>query len=261
MAKRKVYPNSLEERRGWRDGYPSLFCGKGSATSALTRIFCLEPASAAQLIEFPGKPPSATDNGVLLKVMADGFVSYYIDESVPLSKRRFNRPRRLYCLNRIDGIGPEIRATLQSIAMSVGLSSYEARSVANDVPMLPGQQAVNLSNLFGTPNRTTTIVLLAIDDYLDASTISRVVGVRPDGDSIALLKPLVDGRVIKRIRCGKLMLYSLADELWSSPLRQLCIRIAEIEPRYYALAAVAKQLRDSENNHRVHLRNFVGRRF
>lgn len=214
--------------------------GSRSTTRLLSRIALEEPVPASELID-----RNLSESSTYRALRHAERYGLIVSSSQIPGRPKSNTKKHLR-LNHSLQFSLEFLEILSVISSCTG--AYPRSSIMIDFSksiQIPDEIHVDLDLLFGSRTRTMAVMLVALAKFLDSTTIARFVGIAPTGEMLSLLTPLVKGRVLQKRACGKFALYALADELWRVPLRNLCLRIAEISPRLTTLARLAEQSRDS----------------
>jgi hypothetical protein len=242
MAEREAHRwNKLN--RGYRAGYPPLFNGSSIGTKLLVEIAAAEPVTIKDLPESSLHPPANVTRHIH-KLVAAGRIRPYLSDPRRHTASRWN-PKQ-YCIDRRSPIYHETVNVLRAIGTAHGIQCPD-RQVESLTGLAVDTVVCNsLSEIFGPRQRTIVIVLSALVADADATTIARMVGVSPMGNSKVLLDPLVRDSILDRLDAGMFRLYRLNRAApWSQPLLTLIRRVVELEPTLSSLSQAAEILRAS----------------
>ncbi len=117
----------------------------------------------------------------------------------------------------------------------------------------------DIEAIFGHPNRTMAVLIVATLGIADPSTIARVVGVQPDGDMHRLLDPLEADGLVTSGMAGSIRLYGLAKAPWLPAVLDVCRSVLTCRPDMASRIAPARTLMaHGKHSGRTNLRRRLG---
>jgi len=244
-----------------RVGYPALFLRQGAATKMLAEIAALGPVAIEDLPERQHVTPQNIGYTVR-RLVAAGLVRRYRSEE--------HAKHIVLTLNPDLPWLPELRALLKVVggkslrwpakpvaAPSEKLAVSEGRNVT--ALNVFGRPAGDIGVLFGSPNRTLAVLIIASEGLADASTIARIVQVETDSEMHRLLDPIEADGVFESRMIGSIRIYSLPLRPWAKPLGTLAAAILREHPKWASRVSVTKKMMLTGGySNRVHLRRELG---
>jgi hypothetical protein len=162
----------------------------------------------------------------------------------------------LYALRDDHPLCIKIGAILQALGQANGLTlPIERKRISPDMLLSPptvrekkgelfGSPAHPIFTIFGTPNRTQAILLVAALGEVDKTTIAKFVGVSTDRGMMSLLDPIEGDALFAPSDVNQFVTYRLPDAVWSAPLHELAMHVCRIDPLFGSrVSATRKMLR------------------
>jgi hypothetical protein len=243
-------PGVSNRGRGDREGFPPIIMGTGKATKTLVEIAALEPVVVSDI---PENKAAFLDNFFMERTAVHrlfliGIVRIYLYMPFP-QKRERRTPLLHVALNRDLPVAQELFALTQLIGDLVGIHISETRAQLPSVAPKYPDQAFDYELLFGPRNRSMIIMIVALVGFSDIATISRVIGMSPDGALRALERIERDG-IFSRTRFVHLTIYTInREQPWCDSLEAVCLKLSEAYPHLRVLAEQAITLRESSTHY------------